>query len=197
MCLAGVMAARWSPKPLVGVRVSGGMPKFCRYNSVVECLLAKQNVVGSNPTTCSTILQGQFSGKTLSFQVRVASSILAPCSMNVIMYKVLSKVGLPLNSFPTLNEAMIFAKTVGMFVTIKGPDFEVCGVFGVDSVKNRKTPDGVEYSWVKRRKPQLLQLQWQSASLVRMRSPVRFWLSAPQRVDREAEGSGLLNRSSQ
>ena len=39
--------------------------------------------------------------------------------MNVIMYKVISKNELPLNSFPTLNEAMIFAKTVGMFVTIK------------------------------------------------------------------------------
>ena len=76
--------------------------------------------------------------------------------MNVIMYNVISKKGLPLNSFSTLNEAMLFAKTVGMFVTIKGPDFEVCGQFGVDSVENGKTPDGVDYSWVKRREPQLL-----------------------------------------
>ena len=73
--------------------------------------------------------------------------------MNVIMYKVISKKGLPLNSFSTLNEAMIFSKTVGMFVTIKGPDFEVCGKFGVDSVEKGKTPDGVDYSWVKRRRP--------------------------------------------
>ena len=28
--LAGVMAARWSPKPLVGVRVPGGMPIILR-----------------------------------------------------------------------------------------------------------------------------------------------------------------------
>ena len=28
LILAGVMAARWSPKPLVGVRIPGGMPSF-------------------------------------------------------------------------------------------------------------------------------------------------------------------------
>ena len=41
------------------------------------------------------------------------------------------------------------AKAVGFFVTIKGPDFEVCGVFGVDSVKNGKCPDGISYDWNK------------------------------------------------
>jgi hypothetical protein len=46
---------------------------------------------------------------------------------------------------------MSFAKTVGMFVTIQGPGFEVCGMFGADSIKNGKCPDGVEYSWMKRR----------------------------------------------
>jgi hypothetical protein len=69
------------------------------------------------------------------------------------MYKVISENKLPLNSFPTLDEAMTFAKTVGLFVTIMGPDFEVCGKFGVDSVEEGKTPDGVDYSWVKRRRP--------------------------------------------
>jgi hypothetical protein len=44
---------------------------------------------------------------------------------------------------------MIFAKTVGMFVTIKGPDFEIVGMFGVDSVKDGKCPDGVAYDWNK------------------------------------------------
>jgi hypothetical protein len=44
---------------------------------------------------------------------------------------------------------MAFAKTVGAFVTIKGPDFEVCGVFGVDSVKDGLCPDGVAYDWNK------------------------------------------------
>ena len=65
------------------------------------------------------------------------------------MYKIISKNGLPLNSCPTLNEAMAFAKIVGTFVTIKGPDFEVCGLFGVDTVKDGLCPDGVAYDWNK------------------------------------------------
>jgi hypothetical protein len=65
------------------------------------------------------------------------------------MYKVISKNKLTLNSCPTLGEAMAFAKTVGMFVTIKGPDFEVCGIFGVDAVKDGMCPDGVAYDWNK------------------------------------------------
>jgi hypothetical protein len=65
------------------------------------------------------------------------------------MYKIISKSGLTLNSCPTLNEAMAYAKTVGIFVTIKGPEFEVCGVFGVDSVRDGKCPDGVAYDWNK------------------------------------------------
>ena len=65
------------------------------------------------------------------------------------MYKVISKSGLPLNGCLTLNEAMAFAKIVGTFVTIKGDDFEVCGVFGVDSVVEGKCPDGVAYDWNK------------------------------------------------
>jgi hypothetical protein len=65
------------------------------------------------------------------------------------MYKVISKNGLPLNSYPNLDDAMAFAKTVGVFVTIKGMDFEVCGVFGVDAVKNGVCPDGVAYDWNK------------------------------------------------
>jgi hypothetical protein len=65
------------------------------------------------------------------------------------MYKIISKSGLTLNVCPTLNEAMAFAKTVGLFVTIKGLDFEVCGMFGVDTIKNGKCPDGVDYDWNK------------------------------------------------
>jgi hypothetical protein len=65
------------------------------------------------------------------------------------MYKLTNKNGLPLNEFDTLDEAMVFAKTVGTFVTIKGTDFEVCGVFGVDSVKDGVCPDGVAYDWNK------------------------------------------------
>jgi hypothetical protein len=65
------------------------------------------------------------------------------------MYKIISKNGLTLNVYSTLNEAMAFAKIVGLFVTIKGPEFEVCGVFGVDTVKDGKCPDGVAYDWNK------------------------------------------------
>jgi hypothetical protein len=65
------------------------------------------------------------------------------------MYKVISKNKLTLNECPTLAEAMSFAKTVGTFVTIKGPDFEVCGMFGVDTVKDGLCPDGVAYDWNK------------------------------------------------
>jgi len=65
------------------------------------------------------------------------------------MYKVISKSGLPLNRYPTLDEAMAFAKIVGTFVTIQSKDFEVCGVFGVDAVKDGKCPDGVVYDWNK------------------------------------------------
>jgi hypothetical protein len=65
------------------------------------------------------------------------------------MYKVISKSGLPLNSCPTLTEAMAFAKITGYFVTIKGEDFEVCGIFGVDSVQDGVCPDGVKYDWNK------------------------------------------------
>ena len=65
------------------------------------------------------------------------------------MYKVISKSGLPLNSCDTLSEAISFARIVGMFVTICGPNFEVCGIFGVDSVRDGKCPDGVDYDWNK------------------------------------------------
>jgi hypothetical protein len=65
------------------------------------------------------------------------------------MYKVISKNHLPLFDCNTLDEAMSFAKTVGVFVTIIGPDFEVCGIFGVDTVKDGLCPDGVAYDWNK------------------------------------------------
>jgi len=61
----------------------------------------------------------------------------------------MSKKGLPLNVCPTLDEALTFAKTTSMFVTIKGPDFEACGIFGVDAVKDGLCPDGIAYDWNK------------------------------------------------
>lgn len=53
---------------------------------------------------------------------------------------------------PTLDSAMSFSKSLGRFVSIQGGGMEIVGKFGVDSIKDGKCPDGVEYSWVKRRK---------------------------------------------
>jgi len=64
------------------------------------------------------------------------------------MYKVICN-DRELESFITLNEAMAYAKAVGVFVTIRGPDLEVVGRFGVDSVVDGKCPDGVAYDWNK------------------------------------------------
>lgn len=65
------------------------------------------------------------------------------------MYKLINKAGVELDGFETLDSAMAAAKAVGFFVTIKGPNFEVCGMFGVDSVRDGKCPDGVAYDWNK------------------------------------------------
>ncbi len=49
----------------------------------------------------------------------------------------------------TLAEAMTTAKAMNEFVTITGANFEVCGMFGVDSIKDGVCPDGVKYDWNK------------------------------------------------
>jgi hypothetical protein len=51
--------------------------------------------------------------------------------------------------FANLELAMARAKQLNEFVTIVGPGFEVCGRFGVDSVKDGVCPDGVKYDWNK------------------------------------------------
>jgi hypothetical protein len=51
----------------------------------------------------------------------------------------------------SLEEAMHVAKTLNEFVTIKSTDMEIVGKFGVDSIKEGVCPDGVEYTWKKRR----------------------------------------------
>ena len=52
-------------------------------------------------------------------------------------------------TFADLESAMAHARRLDQFVTISGPDFEVCGRFGVDTVRNGLCPDGVEYDWNK------------------------------------------------
>lgn len=63
------------------------------------------------------------------------------------MYKVIGKT--VAFDVASLDEAMNTAKTMNEFVTIKAKDFEVCGVFGVDSIKDGVCPDGVAYDWNK------------------------------------------------
>jgi len=65
------------------------------------------------------------------------------------MFNVIDKSGFILNASPSLNDAMKFAKAYGRFVTIKSKDVEVCGIFGVDSVKDGVCPDGIAYDWNK------------------------------------------------
>jgi hypothetical protein len=51
--------------------------------------------------------------------------------------------------FTSLDLAMEYAKLINEFVTISGGEFEIVGRFGVDSVVDGNTPDGVAYTWNK------------------------------------------------
>ena len=63
------------------------------------------------------------------------------------MYKVIGKTTTV--NVMTLDEAMRTAKAMNEFVTIKSAEFEMVGMFGVDSIKDGKCPDGVAYDWNK------------------------------------------------
>jgi len=67
------------------------------------------------------------------------------------MWKIISKNKLALDEYPTLDEAMKFAKSYGKFVTITNGAMEFVGEFGVDTIKDGKCPDGIDYTWMKRR----------------------------------------------
>jgi len=54
--------------------------------------------------------------------------------------------------FDNLGPAMDWAKTLAVFVTIKSNEYEIVGMFGADSIVDGKCPDGVDYTWMKRRK---------------------------------------------
>ena len=66
------------------------------------------------------------------------------------MYKIM-RDEVELDRFLTLSEAMDFAKSLGVFVTISGNGMEIVGRFGADSIKDGKCPDGIDYTWMKRR----------------------------------------------
>ena len=65
------------------------------------------------------------------------------------MWKIISENKITLNVSPTLEDAMIFAKGYGTFVTITNGEIEFVGKFGVDSVEDGKCPDGIAYDWNK------------------------------------------------
>lgn len=54
--------------------------------------------------------------------------------------------------FETLTQAIAFATELGEFVKIEFDEKELVGVFGADGITDGKCPDGVEYTWMKRRK---------------------------------------------
>ena len=75
--------------------------------------------------------------------LRVRVPPLAPKN---IMWKIISGK-MTLNVSPTLDDAMIFAKNYGEFVTITDGTTEFVGKFGVDEVK-----DPLYNGWISRKK---------------------------------------------
>ena len=67
------------------------------------------------------------------------------------LYKIIDDTGVVRGVLDSLASAMEAAKYIDEFVTISGNGMEIVGRFGVDSVENGVCPDGVEYSWRKRR----------------------------------------------
>ena len=53
------------------------------------------------------------------------------------MYKVINKE--VETEFANLDLAMAFAKELNVFVSIQGGEFEIVGIFGVDSIKELNT----------------------------------------------------------
>ena len=94
-----------------------------------------------------------WSGISKSCQGLVTSSILVSRSNVIVkrkkenLFKVVSKENE--KEFETLDLAMAHAKTLAVFVTIKGSEFEIVGMFGVDSIKDGLCPDGIAYDWNK------------------------------------------------
>jgi hypothetical protein len=55
------------------------------------------------------------------------------------------------NEFQSLDEAMAYAKELGILVEISTPQYQIVGLFGADTIKDGKCPDGHDYTWKKRR----------------------------------------------
>lgn len=64
-------------------------------------------------------------------------------------FNIFSKSQTILATVSSLAEAMEKAKAYNEFVIISDGIIEIGGVFGVDSIKDGKTPDGEEHTWNK------------------------------------------------
>jgi hypothetical protein len=56
-----------------------------------------------------------------------------------------------IKEFETLDLAMTWAKRINEFVVITVNGMDIVGRFGADSIVDGKCPDGVDYTWRKRR----------------------------------------------
>lgn len=57
-----------------------------------------------------------------------------------------------IHEFESLDEAMLWAKELGEFVTIQFNGLQIAGKFGADGIIDGKFPDGEPYTWKKRRR---------------------------------------------
>ena len=53
--------------------------------------------------------------------------------------------------FDDLTLAMNHSKDLGLFVCITGGEYDIVGMFGTNSVDNGLLPNGLKYTWRKRR----------------------------------------------
>ena len=83
---------------------------------------------------------------------RVVGFPTQPSTLRQTPIVVLVQYNLVTHQFNSLDEAMAFAKELGEFVTIQFDGKEVVGVFGATGITDGKCPDGIDYSWKKRRK---------------------------------------------
>ena len=83
----------------------------------------------------------------VQFLARAPLDNLKERQYNSRMYKVIEKE--QSTEFANLGLALAFAKELNVFVTIQGGEFEIVGLFGVDSIKDGVCPDGVKYDWNK------------------------------------------------
>ncbi len=64
-----------------------------------------------------------------------------------------SKNNVCIKEVKDLSEALTFATTLGIPVTINGDGIELVGTFGSAGIENGRLPNGDRYTWYKRRRP--------------------------------------------